>query len=59
MSDIVIYDDGSVELNTTVENETIWLSQKQISIDEAKGFVDIVSNYAKRYNHKTNYEYFI
>ncbi|WP_294961367.1 hypothetical protein [Sulfurimonas sp.] len=31
MSDIVIYEDGNVELNTTVKNETIWLSQKQIA----------------------------
>ena len=30
MSDIVIYEDGSLVLNTTVENETIWLSQKQL-----------------------------
>ncbi len=31
MSDIVIYEDGTVELNTTVENETVWLSQKQMA----------------------------
>ena len=31
MSDIVIYEDGSVALSATVENETIWLSQKQMS----------------------------
>ena len=31
MSDIVIYEDGRVALSATVENETIWLSQKQIS----------------------------
>lgn len=31
MSDIVIYDNGSVALNTTVENGTIWLNQKQIA----------------------------
>ena len=30
MSDIVIYDDGNVELKTTVENESIWLSQAQM-----------------------------
>ena len=29
MSDIVIYEDGTVELSATVENETVWLSQKQ------------------------------
>ncbi len=31
MSDIVIYDDGTVVLNTTVENESVWLTQQQIS----------------------------
>ena len=31
MGDIVIYEDGSVVLNTTVENESIWLTQQQIS----------------------------
>ncbi len=31
MSDIVIYEDGNVELKTTVENDTVWLSQKQIA----------------------------
>ena len=31
MSDIVIYEDGSVVLNATVEKETIWLTQKQIA----------------------------
>jgi len=30
MSDIVIYEDGTVELSATVENETVWLSQKQM-----------------------------
>jgi prophage maintenance system killer protein len=30
MSDIVIYENGNVELKTTVENETIWLSQNQM-----------------------------
>ena len=30
MSDVVIYEDGSVALNTTIENETVWLSQKQM-----------------------------
>jgi hypothetical protein len=30
MSEIVICDDGSVTLETTVENETIWLNQKQL-----------------------------
>ena len=30
MSEIVIYDDGSVKLETTVEKDTIWLSQKQM-----------------------------
>ncbi len=27
MSDIVIYENGEVALNATVENETIWLRQ--------------------------------
>ena len=31
MSDIVIYEDGSVVLNATVEKETMWLTQKQIA----------------------------
>jgi prophage maintenance system killer protein/prophage antirepressor-like protein len=31
MSKIIIYDDGNVELKTTIENETIWLNQKQIA----------------------------
>jgi len=30
MSEIVIYEDGNVELKTVVENESIWLSQKQL-----------------------------
>jgi len=30
MSEIVIYEDGSVKLETTVDNDTIWLSQKQL-----------------------------
>jgi len=31
MNDIVIYKDGSVALDITVEHETVWLSQKQMS----------------------------
>ena len=31
MNDIVIYKDGSVALEATVENETVWLNQKQMS----------------------------
>ena len=31
MSDIVIYENGDVELKTTVEKESVWLSQKQIA----------------------------
>ena len=31
MSDIVIYEDGTVELSATVENESVWLTQQQIS----------------------------
>ena len=30
MSEIVIYEDGNVELKTVVEDETLWLSQKQL-----------------------------
>ncbi|WP_119344029.1 virulence protein RhuM/Fic/DOC family protein [Facilibium subflavum] len=30
MSNIVIYEDGNIELNVEFENETVWLSQKQI-----------------------------
>ena len=30
MSEIVIYDDGNVKLETTVESDTIWLNQKQM-----------------------------
>ncbi len=30
-SDMVIYNDGELELNVSVENETIWLTQKQIA----------------------------
>jgi hypothetical protein len=30
MSDVVIYEDGTVALSATVENETVWLSQKQM-----------------------------
>ena len=32
MSDIVIYEDGNVELKATLENETVWLNQKQMAI---------------------------
>ncbi|WP_150465719.1 RhuM family protein [Francisella sp. SYW-2] len=31
MSGIVIYENGNIELKTTVENETVWLTQKQMS----------------------------
>ena len=31
MSDIIIYEDGNVELKATVENESIWFNQKQIA----------------------------
>jgi prophage antirepressor-like protein len=30
-SDIVVYNDGELELNVSVENETVWLTQKQIA----------------------------
>ena len=32
MSEIVIYEDGDVALDATVDNETIWLSQKQMEL---------------------------
>ncbi len=31
MSDIVIYDDGRVALNATIEDDSVWLSQKQLA----------------------------
>ncbi len=31
MSDIIIYEDGNVELKATVENESVWLNQNQIA----------------------------
>ncbi|SFP74275.1 hypothetical protein [Hydrogenimonas thermophila] len=31
MSDVAIYEDGSLVLETTVEKETVWLSQKQMA----------------------------
>jgi len=31
MSDVIIYEDGTVELSATIENETVWLSQKQMA----------------------------
>ncbi len=31
MSEIVIYEDGSVAINATVDKESVWLSQKQIA----------------------------
>ncbi len=31
MSDIVIYEDGNVELKATVESESIWLRQNEIA----------------------------
>ena len=30
MSDVIIYEDGTVALSATVENETVWLNQKQM-----------------------------
>jgi len=32
MSEIVIYNDGNVSLKTTLEDETLWLSQKQMAV---------------------------
>ncbi len=31
MSDIVIYDDGTLALSATVENETVWLNRHQMA----------------------------
>jgi len=31
VSEIIIYEDGSVKLETTVEGETVWLNQKQMA----------------------------
>ncbi len=31
MSDVILYEDGTVALSATVENETVWLSQKQMA----------------------------
>jgi len=31
MSEIILYEDGTLSLKTTVENETVWLSQKQMA----------------------------
>ena len=31
MNNIVIYENGNIELKATIENETVWLSQKQIA----------------------------
>ncbi|MCF6172541.1 MAG: virulence RhuM family protein [Campylobacteraceae bacterium] len=31
MSDVVIYEDGSLALKTTVENDTVWLNQKHMA----------------------------
>lgn len=30
MNNIIIYEDGKVELSATLKDETIWLSQKQM-----------------------------
>jgi len=31
MSDVIIYEDGSVALNARVEKESVWLNQKQMA----------------------------
>ncbi len=31
MNDIVVYNEGEIELNVSVNEDTIWLTQKQIS----------------------------
>ncbi len=45
------------ELNKTIEIIRQNLQNQELSLKEAKGFVEIVSNYAKRYNHKTYYKH--
>ena len=45
------------ELNKTIEIIKQNLQNQELSLKEAKGFVEIVSNYAKRYNHKTYYKH--
>jgi hypothetical protein len=45
------------ELNKTIEIIRQNLQNQELSLKEAKGFVEIVSNYAKRYNHKTCYKH--
>jgi hypothetical protein len=31
MKNIVVYNTGEIEVNVSVENETLWLNQKQLS----------------------------
>lgn len=31
MSNMVVYDDGELELKVSVEKDTVWLSRKQLS----------------------------
>jgi len=31
MSDVVVYNSGEIELKVSIDNETIWLTQKQIA----------------------------
>ena len=31
ISNIIVYNDGELELKVSVENETIWLTQKQLA----------------------------
>ncbi len=31
MNDIIIYQNGEIELNVSIQNESIWLTQKQIA----------------------------
>jgi len=35
-NEIIIYDDGNVELSTRTENEIVWLTQKQPNLENGQ-----------------------
>jgi len=45
------------ELEKTIELIKQGLQNQELSVRDAKGFVEIISNYAKRYNYQIDYEY--
>jgi len=45
MNEIVVYNNGEIELNVDIEKESIWLNQKQIVQTEGKRRVKRVSTY--------------